>query len=214
MLSSRPPPPPLFFCVGHARYEYRLDYWEGSTSSPWVPTLDDWVQLDNVTLEITHNFSIRAVAWDSCGGNGTTALHPVAMSSWFEYGPPPGSPAFVSRPLATVTSSYADFVFNCSTLPELTALQYTLDDSTWSGCGTSLTLGPLSSGLHTLRVRCVDETGAIGTVTNESAAIQYQWEVVTRLNSTISLRDLRNGPHNLTIIATDVMNHREAAPRT
>ena len=42
----------------------------------------------------------------------------------------------------------------------------------------------------------------------------HSWDVVSLANSTVSLHNLEDGPHSLTVVATDVVGHVETHPRT
>ena len=65
-------------------YQYSVD------GAPWLPLVSLLVTLSNVTLGVTHEFSVRSVAASVCGGANLTAVLSNATVTWFEYDRPPG----------------------------------------------------------------------------------------------------------------------------
>ena len=134
-----------------------------------------------------------------------------SSASWYEYGQAPGSPSFVSTPSTAVTSAYANFAVNTTAPLELVDFQYSLDAAPWSGCGTTLKVGPLAPGQHTVAVRA---TSGVHPSMLVSDSVVFQWDVISASNSTIELSGLADGQHSLVVQASDVIGHVEAHPRT
>ena len=88
-----------------------------------------------------------------------------------------------------------------------------LDGSNWSGCGSSLRVGPLSAGAHALSVRTT-MTGANSSDVTFGPVVTHHWTIVTLSNSTVTLSGLADGHHSLEVVASDDVGHVEAAPRT
>ena len=190
-------------------FEYALD------GAPWTKTRALLVVLDDVATASWHTFELRVAVDDACAA---VASNPIAHVTWYEVEPPPGVPAVHSGPPATTASAYADFSFNVSTLLQLVTLQYSLDGSSWSGCDTTMRLGPLSGGAHRLRLRTV-AAAVPGVVVNgsgqaASAAVEYNWNVTSLSGSTIALKGLSDGRHSLQVVARDAVGHVEAQPLT
>ena len=95
----------------------------------------------------------------------------------------------------------------------IAGFQYSLDHSTWSGCGATLRVGPLSAGAHELSVRTT-LPGSNGSESLFGPRITHRWTIVTLSNSTVTLSGLTDGRHSLQVIASDDVGHVEAAPRT
>ncbi len=131
---------------------------------------------------------------------------PSVAAPFFVPGPCPGSPGLVSTPTVSSSSVFGDFVLN-STCPQ-DWFQYSLDGSSWAGCSSPLRVGPLASGVHALRVRTVNSSGV-----GAGPEVTFQWSVVSSSDSTLSLSDLTDAAHELSVAALDAYNNRERVPR-
>jgi hypothetical protein len=188
--SSRTTPPHGF--------EYRLD------DGGWVRTSDSHAVVA-VGVSAWHAFEVRPHIPRVCGGDMSPAAGDKVM--WFERESGHGSPGIVTSPAQSSSSLFADFAFNCSGLDAW--LQYSLDSSSWTGSDATLRVGPLSSGPHVMRVRCVDSGGV-----NVSDAASHAWTVVSASNSSLTLSGVGDGPHRLTVWAVDAVGNEERQPRT
>ncbi len=188
---NRPAPPPYGF-------EYRLD------GGRWDRTADFHVVV-SVGASAWHAFEVRPYIPRVCGGEMSPAAGDTLR--WFEREAGHGSPGIVSSPALSSSSLFADFAFNCSGLDAW--LQYSLDGSSWAGSDATLRMGPLSSGPHDMRVRCVNSGGL-----DASDVVSFMWTVVSASNSSLTLPGVSDGPHRLTVWAVDAVGNDEVQPRT
>jgi hypothetical protein len=188
--SSRATPPHGF--------EYRLDDGGRVRAS-------DVHALVSVGVSAWHAFEVRPYIPRVCGGDASPAAGDTV--SWFERESGHGSPGIVTSPALSSSSLFADFAFNCSGLDAW--LQYSLDGSSWTGSDATLRVGPLSSGPHVMRARCVDSSDV-----NVSEPASHTWSVVSSSNSSLTLSGVGDGPHRLTVWAVDGVGNEERQPRT
>ena len=102
--------------------------------------------------------------------------------------PTAGTPSFVSTPLVAGPSLYGSFVMNNTAVAELTWYQFKLDGTTWLNCLSSLTVGPLSTGSHTMQIRTITTDGSA-----TSAPITFTWTITSAENSVVTASGLRGG---------------------
>ena len=119
----------------------------------------------------------------------------------------------MSTPSSESTSAYADFAFKSSALPHTSTFLYSLDGSTYSGCSSTLQVGPLASGAHSLSVCTLRDANAFSSAV-VSDPITFVWHIISLSNSTVALDYLTDGQHTLRVVATDSLGHVEASPRT
>ena len=158
----------------------------------WTNVSDTFLQLPAEALNAQHTVAVRAIVPPQCVSFVGAGVYPATNVTWYEYGYAPGLPGFTITPPAQSTSAYADFSFFSSALPETSSFQYSLDASSWSGCGGSLQVGPLSSGGHTLQLRTMKD-GVGGAPPVVSGAVSFNWLVISLSNSTVSLNYLSDG---------------------
>ena len=185
-------------------YEYAMDGGE------WSAVPQPMVVVSNVSMGAWHSLSVRARQHPTCLGLGVgnvSASFPLSTVTWFEYGGVPGTPAVVSGPPARTSSAYATFTLNATSRPEESWYQYALDGDSWSGCASMVTLGPLSTGSHVLRIRTTDEAGSVF-----GAVVAYSWTSVSASDSALSFNALSEGHHSLVVVATDRLAHVEVTP--
>jgi hypothetical protein len=178
-------------------FEYSVD-----DSGVWT-AMDGASAVVAVAAGVWHSFAVRSRVVQPCAHVVTPNATRV---TWFELEPGPGVPSIVSAPTLSSSTVFGDFAFNCS--GDDGWLEYALDNSTWAPSDTSLRVGPLTSGAHTLSVRCADAGR-----TSWSAAVQHTWAVSTASNSTLSLSGVTDGRHALTVWAVDPLGHEEREPR-
>ena len=191
-------------------YEYALD---GSGS--WTRVGASFVSLSSIATGQWHSIAIRAASSPAC----TAQSYPATNASWFEFAPPPGVATLPSTPPNVTDTAYGTFAVAATSLLQRTVVQYSLDNGSWSGCGTALGVGPLGAGPHSLRVRSLSglNCGRSGGGTVDCTAgdvVTYNWHVTALSNATIALHGLDDSNHTLTVVASDPVGHVEAAPRT
>jgi hypothetical protein len=190
------------------RVEYSVD------GSEWATVATPSFTVDMLLQSSWHTLAVRLPAPAACAH---MPPYPSTGVTWFEVEPPPGVPGVKAGPPTFSTSSYADFVFNSTAVADLVTFKYTLDGSSWSACDSSLRLGPLSSGSHSLQVASVAPklSGAFA----EGAAVVsnpvvYNWTVAVLSESTIALKDVQDGRHSVMVVASDPIGHVELQPVT
>lgn len=135
---------------------------------PSPPHRERCKQLTNVTLGISHTASIRTVRDPQCPSSSRGV-----QVSWFEADLGPGTVSFTAAPVGVVFSSIASIGLETTAWPGTTYFQYSLDGSTWTTCGPSLRVGPLSPGPHVLVARSTDGASV-------SANVSVAWSVLSQ----------------------------------
>jgi hypothetical protein len=182
-------------------YEYRVD-----GAAAWTPSADAMVVLSGLRTPSSHSIDIRVAAPDTAlCANVSTSARPSTVLRWFEFDPPPGRVVFVSTPPLFTLLVFWDFVVNSTAASVF--FEYAVDNSTWSACDERVRVGPLDTGMHAVRVRAVDTTGARGPVST------YEWQVLSPQESTVTLQDLDEGAHTMSIIAMDTAGNVELTPK-
>jgi hypothetical protein len=151
-----------------------------------------------------HTVDVRVAVPSGC--RDSVAVQPHRSVRWFEYADAPGEPAFVSTPSATSSLVVATFVMNSTAHPLESWFQYSLDGGVWSGCDTTLRVGPLSQGSHSIAFRTVSSTGDVGNTT-----ARHTWFVSTSGTSLV-LPDMADGPHSLSLWAQDSRGRLQRSP--
>ncbi len=199
-----------------AGYEYRVDDGE------WIATSYTFAaQPAGVALGATHTLSVRVLPLPACNTTSFSSLSraaafPTTSVVWYEPTAAPGRPIIVSAPPNVTSSMFASFEFASTAPAALAMFDYSLDLSRWSGCGSTLRVGPLLSGTHELRVRSITRSADDGSANavNKSDIVSMSWTVQVLSNSSIIFSDLDDGDHALTVIAIDDSGRREEKPRT
>jgi hypothetical protein len=151
-----------------------------------------------------HTVDVRVAVPSGCGKS--VEVQPHRSVRWFEHAAAPGDAAFVSTPSATSSLVVATFVMNSTAHPLESWFQYSLDGSVWSGCDSTLRVGPLSQGPHILEVRTVSSAGVVGGTT-----ARHAWLVSTS-GTSLLLPDMADGPHSLSIWAQDSRGRLQRSP--
>ena len=183
-------------------FEYTLD------GGAWTATNVTLLQFTNLTVGMSHSFTVRVVVPSGCAGV-IPASTPLSVS-WFETGAVPGTLAFASTPSPVSSSVFGDFVVQSTSAQSW--LQYTLDGSSWTWCESAVRLGPLVPASHTVAFREVNATGSPYGDVYSPYQLQYAWTVVSASNSTLTLT-VNDGMHTVKVQAVDSIS-QEPSPQT
>lgn len=201
------------------RIEYRVvQNSSGTVVRPWSSTAQLVVRISDLppTLELT----LEARGVDEAGEVGPLLRHD------FHRGVPPleveinaDVPSAVDE---AVSRTVANFQFVMSAelgeLPspalsswqdavaEAAAVEYSVDNAEWVRTWRELAIGPISSGVHTLRVRAEDINGIEGPIS------EFSWEVTAQGTSTLELFSVSDGPHALQVRAIDLAGNVQVEP--
>ena len=178
--------------------EYSLD------GGPWARTTATDVTL-SVATAATHVVTVRVAVPSGCSASAYPPQSPLS-SSWYEYDVAPGAPVFITTPDAASAIPYSDFVLSTTAHPLQSFLQCAVDGEWWIGCDVTVRVGPLSPGVHTLRVRTVDVSGSV-----HGPVAAYQWSIQPSSGSTL-VAAVTDGPHTLRVWATDPIGNVQLSP--
>lgn len=133
-----------------------------------------------------HTFAVRAT--DAAGNVSSEATH-----AWEIVGEPPVAPSIDnSDPAAGATTRLGTATFAFSHVDEGVGLfdrfECRLDDGPWQPCSSPHTVGGLSDGSHTFRLRVRDQVG------NLSPVVDQTWQV----SSAAPITTIESGPNGLT----------------
>ncbi len=132
--------------------------------------------MSNISLGLNHTVSMRTVRDSQCPSSGDHA-----QVSWFEPDLGAGTVTFTAAPVGVVFSSIANFGLSSTAGAGTTSFQYSLDGSSWTMCGASLRVGPLTPGPHVLFARSTD--GA--AVSNN---VSVAWSVLSQSSYQLQVR--------------------------
>ena len=179
------------------------------TDAGWTSTRDVVVDLPYVGgYGVLYTVLVRVGMPPGCPAGSMLTDYAVGLALWLPTSDPPGSAVVASSPPSVSTSLYALFEFGSTADMELVAPSYQLDGGDWTPCNWALSLGPLSTGSHTLTVVVTSLDSA-----QRSWPVAVTWTVLSQPGSTIVLNALADGLHTLLVTASDSLNHTEASPR-
>ncbi len=131
-----------------------------------------------MSLGASHEVAVRAVRALPCNVASASS-----RAAWFEPAADAGTVSVTSAPEVAAYSSYASFSFDTTAAPGTTRFEYVLDGSSWAPAASSLRLGPLSPGPHTLTVRGNDGV-------NVSANRTVPWMILSQSTYQLQVRCL------------------------
>jgi hypothetical protein len=173
----------------------------------WTRTSQPVLVLSSLGGGKRHNITVRIAVPSGC--ESLSAAQQQLSVSWFEYDPAPGVPYCVTVPSVSTPSAFGTFVLSKSGLAELSYFQYSLDALPWTPCDSTVGVGPLRGGSHTITVRTVDVSGTMFGPT-----ISCAWTVVSQSGSTLDVIGLRDGSHTLVVAAHDLAGNVERYPQS
>jgi hypothetical protein len=172
---------------------------------PWLRTRDRPIRLRGLSATTHYRVDVRPAV--PCGCEAVIAEQPASSVSWFTYEGGPGRVGIVSAPTPSSNSLYGDFELNSTARDSW--FEYSLDGGSFAGCSSRLRVGPLVTGSHNVTVRSVDANGSYVAAAQRTHA----WTVVSLSSSSLSLPDLSDGSHSLTVWAV-AGAAEERSPRT
>jgi hypothetical protein len=181
--------------------EYTID-----GAPTWTRTSQQVLVLSRLGGGARHNATVRVAVPSGC--ESLLAAQQQLSVSWVEYDPAPGAPSFVTAPSLSTPSAFGTFALSTSAMAELSYFQYSLDALPWTPCDSTVEVGPLRSGPHTMAVRTVDVSGTVFGPT-----ISHAWTVVSQSGSALDVIGLRDGSHTLAVAAHDLAGNVEPSPQ-